>query len=704
MDEQDLQRLNELLGQQGKSVSDLIRTLNARISRGDLSRDVRDALAILNKNSKKLDESQKKQIDSLGKLAEEVEKAQKAFAKVGTVLNDVGGTLFKLGDASQTGAEQISFYTKAVEGIPFVGGAINELGKSLDFNIENFRSLASIGADFGQSLIRLRETARDARLPLLEFTNFVADNNANLAGLFGSTTQGAIAIAQLSANVRDQLIPQFAGIGITTESLNDFLGTFLVRQRIQGRQDFQNQEATTSALANYTRELDQVAKLTGIQRDQLDASIRAQQADAVFQTFLQTQDEGRATQLQALAAGLDNLNPAVGDAVKNILATGFPLGQFEQTLVGTTGGLLDNILALRDGTMSTVDFAQQLEKQSDVFLNQFGPEVLRAAGNVGEVGNGLIAFRNAIGTATQLSVDQAKQSDGLTGQIGVTQEAFRRFKAEVEGIQTGFLQEFGPNIASVLVGTDKGLENVTKNLRELQAKFPREVAAAVIGANLLRYGANIGKEIGIVAAGVRIGSPGGFGRLAGAAGRGAGILGVAGLGAAGMMAGRNQAMEGNTAAGVGMSALSGALSGAIIGSMVPVIGTAVGAGLGAIVGGLYASNAAQRQFGGSLSANQPALVGERGPELFIPNNAGNVEPMLISKSPLGVTASNPGGNVDLGRIEEIFSSQNTTFKQFADMSANMEKHLNTLVGISAKTEKNTENSTRKLANLNSSLV
>ena len=50
MDEQDLQRLNELLGQQGKSVSDLIRTLNARISRGDLSRDVRDALAILNKN------------------------------------------------------------------------------------------------------------------------------------------------------------------------------------------------------------------------------------------------------------------------------------------------------------------------------------------------------------------------------------------------------------------------------------------------------------------------------------------------------------------------------------------------------------------------------------------------------------------------------------------------------------------------------
>ena len=697
MDEQDLQRLNELLGQQGKSVNDLIRTLNKRISRGDLSRDVRDALAILNKNSKKLDDTQKKQIDSLGKLAEEVEKTQKAFQKVGTVLNDIGGTLFKLGDASVTGAEQISFYTKSFEGIPFVGGAINELGKSLDFNINNFQSLASIGADFGQSLLRLRETARAAGLPLLEFTNFIADNNRNLAGLFGSTTQGAIAIAQLGSKVREDLIPQFAGIGITTENLNDFLGTFLVRQRTQGRQDFQNQEATTSALANYTRELDQVAKLTGIQRDQLDASIRAQQADAVFQSFLQTQEEGRATQLQALVAGLDNLNGGVGDAVKNILATGFPLGQFEQTLAGTTGGLLDNILALRDGTMSTVDFAQQLEKQSDVFLNQFGPEVLRAAGNIGEVGNGLVAFRNAIGTSAQLSTDQARQADALTGQIGITQEAFRRFKADIEGIQTGFLQEFGPNIASFLVGTDENLKIVSKNLEKLQKDFPGEMAAAVIGANMLRYGADIGKEIGIVAAGVKLG---GLGNLGGTLLRGGLKAGGLGLGAAGIVGGGALASQGNAVMGVGGAALSGALAGAMFGLPGAIVGGLVGAGYGL----MKLSDVDGKQFGGSLSAGEPALVGERGPELFIPNNAGNVEPMLISKSPLGVTASSPGGNVDLGRIEEIFSSQNTTFKQFADMSANMEKHLNTLVGISAKTEKNTENSTRKLANLNSSLV
>ena len=62
-----------------------------------------------------------------------------------------------------------------------------------------------------------------------------------------------------------------------------------------------------------------------------------------------------------------------------------------------------------------------------------------------------------------------------------------------------FLQEFGPGIANVLVGTDKGLETLGKNLVQLQKEFPAAVGTAVIGANLLRYGANIGKEIvGIV--------------------------------------------------------------------------------------------------------------------------------------------------------------------------------------------------------------
>ena len=58
----------------------------------------------------------------------------------------------------------------------------------------------------------------------------------------------------------------------------------------------------------------------------------------------------------------------------------------------------------------------------------------------------------------------------------------------------------------------------------------------------------------------------------------------------------------------------------------------------------------------------------------------------------------------MSKFEQMFGEQNAAFKQFADLSAKMEKHLNTLVSINAKTETNTGNTNRRLANLKGDLV
>jgi len=709
MDEQQLlEELNKILGRNSKELSALIKELKTRVGRGESNADLTKALVKLKGNTNQLSKENKDLVQELEKLEKQVVATDKAFKKVGTTIGDVGGTLFKLGDAGQKGAEQIGFYTGALKNFPVLGAAVDELGKSLDFNINNFRALASIGADFNQSLVGLRLAARDSRLPLLEFTDFIAGNNQVLAGLFGSATSGAIEVGRLAANVRDELIPQFAGLGITTENYLDFFSTFLEQQRTQGREEFKNQAATTEALRNYTAELDQVAKITGIQREQLNEAVRAQKSDAVFSTFLQGLEKTRADQLQIFTAGLHNINPALGSAVKNILATGFPLGQFEQTLVGTTDGLMDNILALREGNISTAQFAKSLEQGGNTFLNNFDPAVLRAAGNVGEVGNALIDVRARFGDLNKIIQDQSRATDALTGQIGITQEGFRVFKSQIEGLQTNFLQVVGPSIASTLGATDKTLTKVGGALEDFTTNAPATMATAVAGAQLLKYTANFASEVGIVAAGTAIGTKG---VLAGPLGRIGGALGVLGrviapIGAI-LAIGSSASMlmddsDKNDKQGIG--GLIGAGIGGALGAFGGPLGIALGATAGNFVGGMIGAGLSKRQYGGSLAAGQPALVGERGPELFLPTQSGNVEPMLITKSPTGVNASVTNQGADMGRMEEIFGKQNVTFKQFADISSKMEKHLNTLVSISAKTEKNTENSTRKLANLNGSLV
>ena len=77
--------------------------------------------------------------------------------------------------------------------------------------------------------------------------------------------------------------------------------------------------------------------------------------------------------------------------------------------------------------------------------------------------------------------------------------------------------------------------------------------------------------------------------------------------------------------------------------------------------------------------------------------------MIIKTASTGVSAEPIGGG-SLGELASLQTQQNNNMKAFTEVSNKMEKHLNTLVKISAKTEKNTENSTRKLANLNSNLV
>mgnify|MGYP003112941095 CR=1 FL=1 len=73
---------------------------------------------------------------------------------------------------------------------------------------------------------------------------------------------------------------------------------------------------------------------------------------------------------------------------------------------------------------------------------------------------------------------------------------------------------------------------------------------------------------------------------------------------------------------VGGGALIGGAVGGIVGSIVPIIGTGAGAVIGGTIGGAIAA----RADGGPVMAGRPYMVGERGPELFMPNSSGMIIP------------------------------------------------------------------------------
>jgi len=228
MDEQELTRaIEKSSANTNKSIQQLVAELKkpGRANFRDVQALAKE-LEDLAKKSKTNNKEFKKLADQATELAKKMETNARILDDINSTGRKLTNTFFSLGDAAVTGKDNISFFTESVRNFPFVGAAVADLGKSLDFNIDQFRSLASVGADFSGSLVQLRIASRNAFLPLLEFTDLVAQNSSQLAGLFGSVNQGAVALSGLTRSVRSNLIPEFAGLGITTENLNEFLGTF----------------------------------------------------------------------------------------------------------------------------------------------------------------------------------------------------------------------------------------------------------------------------------------------------------------------------------------------------------------------------------------------------------------------------------------------------------------------------------------------
>jgi hypothetical protein len=66
-----------------------------------------------------------------------------------------------------------------------------------------------------------------------------------------------------------------------------------------------------------------------------------------------------------------------------------------------------------------------------------------------------------------------------------------------------------------------------------------------------------------------------------------------------------------------------------------------------------------RASGGPVSANKPYIVGERGPEVFIPSGAGNITPnsAMQSATPGGAVVNFNISTVDAAGFDELLASR-----------------------------------------------
>ena len=317
MDEQQLDRLisalNDLTGKssaRAKAAADEIKILRAKQPyTTEERRQLIDKLA----TAKELLKQDKEQVKTIENVIESQRDLIKSQDSVVEGIRKVGNSFMGLGKAAFEGSGSISAFTDNVVGL-------QTLGNRLDVNIETFRQLSQTGANFGQSIVELRNAAAEAQLPLDDFASLVAQNSQNLAALFGTTTIGAKRIAALGADVRRLGIDRLAPLGLTVDEINETLLLNLDSQRRTGILDRLTRDQQRDSAIAFAEELDRLAKLTGAQRDELRAQIEQQQSNERFQAALQDQTDETRRRLQGFAATVGNIAPGLNEGFQDLIA------------------------------------------------------------------------------------------------------------------------------------------------------------------------------------------------------------------------------------------------------------------------------------------------------------------------------------------------------------------------------------------------
>ncbi len=684
---------------------ELIKKLIDAIQGGKISRDqkkkadlAQEELRALQKKLPLTTKERKILVDQL-KIAEELLKADKEKSKLikdaledqrklnkanddlVDILEKVGNSFVGLGKAAFRGEGSISSFTDNVLGL-------KTLGNRLDVNIETFRQLSQTGANFGESIIDLRQSAAEAALPLDDFASLVASNSQNLAALFGTTTIGAKRIAALGAETRRLGVDRLAPLGFTVDEINETLLLNLDSQRRTGVLNRLTDEQRINSAITFAEELDRLAKLTGAQRDELRAQIEQQQSNERFQAALQGQTEETRRRLQGFAGTVGNLAPNLNEGFQDLIANaGVPVTESALQLVQNIPQAQKIIQGLISGTLTSEQALGQLRDAASTSVDRFKQatvtgqvEFLRLQGDVINLGKRIV---NVDGVFQELEDGPTDLVKNLT----TFEQASKVLASQFQSIETGLLQGFGPALSG-LVGGIQGIMGGTGGIANALSKAPYLTATILLGGLAGKYLFNKASQIGIIAAGTSIGTKGlgktisslmgSFGK--GGAARSAGkFLGKAGLVGAGLSGAALAGGSENAGVNILGSAASGALAGSAFGLYGALAGGALGLGYGT-----FKALSGQRQFGGGMDMGKTYLTGERGPELVTPN---------VSSA---VTSNNDLRNIfNTQELESKMNNMVTALNSTNQGISNMVNGVNTLVAVESRALKAVEKTARR---------
>ena len=516
------------------------------------------------------------------------------------------------------------------------------------------------------------------------YTNAVAANSAELALFKGTAFEGRQAFANIGAAMKP-FRASLEGAGISLEDqIEGTAGYLRLQTQIGQSQNKTNAELATGA-RKYLVEMDGLSKLTGMQRQEIEKAMEAANSEQRFRAKLDAmratkdpQQMAAADQLMRANIAISKQAPELGQAFRDVQSGALTTDAAVKGMIGTQGKLLEVSDRLQSSQINAdqafMELGQAAQKTATDFnftaqlglLNDFSIDYAQA------MKIGIATQRDINVISAEITAEQKKQmgdqNDANTKAMADLREKQRNLN---EMLETTISKQMGTAIAmsSAMADATKPIASAFDRLAPLMQTFMEQMIKLTKWL-ADKLGFIVGKTADVVEA-TQKGGMGGFYRSGGSELVGSGVGAVAG-------------------------GVKGAAWGAALGSIVPVLGTAIGAaigGLGGAVGGYYggkvlgmgadalgtAVTPPGRAAGGPVSRRNPYIVGERGPELMVPEQSGKIiNNDKLSKMFESMASSVSSGQVSVDMISQVMGSSVTVV---TDTNSELTNNLKTTQNV-----------------------
>ncbi len=292
--------------------------------------------------------------------------------KFSSVIQDFGLNIVKGTDKFGDFTSSLTGYMSQFGlGFTLLAQGIQRLVDELDQQIGRFRELSTVGADFGDSIFASRMAAIDAGLSLDTFQKAVKSNADTLALLGGNVNLGARRFTAISKVVQRDLQPTFSKYGITMEETTDMLADYLEIQTGLGTAQQMSNEELVQGTENYVKELDLLARTTGLSRKEASEALKLQQQDKMLKSLLMSMTAEQQQRLGGMLAGIEKTSPEMAAAIKELVITGgAPISENAKGLALLNPNLLTMAAGLRDGSVSNAAFGEEMRRTAAIAAEQ----------------------------------------------------------------------------------------------------------------------------------------------------------------------------------------------------------------------------------------------------------------------------------------------------------------------------------------------